>query len=169
MIFNHFLHKNSKLQENSNSRSILPFYYAMTLTARVLDSDLGILQRLPPSSTLDKDLFLSTADAASHLVTAVSLLQAALALILPISISDEPVCVHAWVYVCLCEFTVNISTVCIPLQSELGEVRWRKNDFLAQIWLCRNSPALLFATVHSYSLHVWIVPSDHSRRGILCS
>ncbi len=40
-LFNHSCHKNSKLHENTDSRSVLPFNYTTTLTARVLDSDLG--------------------------------------------------------------------------------------------------------------------------------
>lgn len=66
---------------------------------------------------------MSTADAACHLVTAVSLLQASLVLFLPISISDEPVCVRAWVYVCLCEFSMNIRSACAS-HFRVSSERW---------------------------------------------
>lgn len=171
LVFNHFLHKNSKLQENTDSRSVLPFYYTTTLTTRVLDSDLGSGLSAEAASIFPH----GPRSLRVHCGCCKSFSYSCLT---PTSRPGAHLTNFHFRWACLCACV----GVCVPARVHrehqhcvhpTSEWAWRgemeRNDFLAHIWLCRNSPALLSATVHSYSLRIWIVPSDRSRRGSLCS
>lgn len=103
-------HTQSLLQDNTDSRSVLPFCYTTTLTARVFSPDMGYLPCSFPHGqrsfrvhcgccmSFSYSCLTPTSRPGAHLTN--------------LHFRWAAVCVRAWVYVCLCEFTVNISTAC---------------------------------------------------------